>query len=40
MFTQEITYLKKDRENVINLHEYKSVGTHWIALFFHGDNVA
>ena len=40
MFTQEITYLKKDRENVINLHEYKSVGTHWIALFFYGDNVA
>ena len=40
MFTQEITYLKKDRENVINLHEYKSVGTRWIALFFYGDNVA
>ena len=25
--------------NVINLDKYKSIGTHWIALFVNGDNV-
>ena len=29
---QELTY-------VINLDEYKSLRTHWIALFVNGDNV-
>ena len=24
---------------VVNLVEYKSIGTHWIALFVNGDNV-
>ena len=29
----------KDGGNVINLDKYKSIGTHWIALFVNGDNV-
>ena len=38
-FTQEINYLKKIWDYVINLDEYKSIGTHWIALHVNGDNV-
>ena len=29
----------KDRAYVINLDEYKLIGTHWIALYVNGDNV-
>ena len=29
----------KDEAYVINLDEYKSIGTHWIALYVNGDNV-
>ena len=29
----------KDGAYVINLEEYKSVGTHWVALYVNGDNV-
>ena len=29
----------KDGAYVINLHEYKSVGTHWIALYVNVENV-
>ena len=29
----------KDGAYVINLDEYKSIGTHWIALYVSGDNV-
>ena len=29
---------KKDRAYVINLDEYKSIGTHWIALYVNGNN--
>ena len=29
----------KDGVYVINLDEYKSVGTHWIALYFNDNNV-
>ena len=29
----------KDRTYVINLGEYKSIETHWIALHVNGDNV-
>ena len=34
-FFQEIIYLKKIKDGayIINLDEYKDVGTHWIALF-------
>ena len=28
----------KDREYVINLDEYKSIGTYWIALYVRGNN--
>ena len=28
----------KDGAYVINLDEYKSIGTHWIALFVNGNN--
>ena len=29
----------KDGTYVLNLDEYKSIGTHWIALYANGDNV-
>ena len=29
----------KDGACVINLEEYKSIGTHWVALYVNGDNV-
>ena len=29
----------KDRIYVINLDEYESIGTHWIALFVNGNNI-
>ena len=29
----------KDAEYVINLDKYKSIGTHWIALYVNCDNV-
>ena len=29
----------KDRAYVINLDEYKSIGTHWIALYVNDDNI-
>ena len=29
----------KDGAYVINLHEYKSIGTHWIALYVNGNSV-
>ena len=28
----------KDRPNVINLDEFKSIGTHWNALYVNGNN--
>ena len=35
VFFQEIIYLKKTKDGayIINLHEHKDTGTHWIALF-------
>ena len=39
VFIQEIKMRKtKDEAYVINLDEYKSIGTHWIALYVNGDN--
>ena len=29
----------KDGAYVINLNDYESIGTHWIALYVNGDNV-
>ena len=29
----------KDYQNVVNLLEYKSVGSHWIDFFVNGDGV-
>ena len=29
----------KDGAYIINLDEYESIGTHWIALYVNGDNV-
>ena len=29
----------KDGAYVINLDEYKSIGTHWIALYVNGNNI-
>ena len=40
VFIQEIIYLKyrKDGVYVINLDEYESIGTHWIALYGRNNN--
>ena len=29
----------KDEGYIISLHEYKSIRTHWIALYVNGDNI-
>ena len=29
----------KDGAHVVNINEYESVGTHWIALYVNGDTV-
>ena len=29
----------RDRDYVINFDEYKSIGTHWVALHVNGENV-
>ena len=40
VFIQEIIYLKKkDEAYIINLDDYKSIGTHWIALDSNNNNV-
>ena len=40
VFNQETIYLPKIKDGayVVNLDEYKPVGTHWIALYMNGDN--
>ena len=39
VFIQEIIYLKiKDGSYVLNLDEYNSIGTHWIALYVNDNN--
>ena len=30
----------KDRAYVINLDEYSDIGTHWVSLYVHNNNVA
>ena len=38
-FIQELLYLKKkDESYVINHDEYRSIGTHWTALYVNGNN--
>ena len=37
VFIQEITYPKW--VDVINLDEFKSIGTHWIVLYVNGNNI-
>ena len=39
VFIEEILYLKKDGAYVINLDEYNSTGTDWIALYIYDNNV-
>ena len=38
VFIQEIMYLKNAGVSVINIDEYKSIETHWIALYINGYN--
>ena len=35
----ELKFNLKDGAYAINLHEYKSIGTHWIALYLNGNNI-
>ena len=39
VFIQGIIYEKKDELFVINLDEYKSIGSHWISLYVNYNNV-
>ena len=40
VFIQENSLSKiKDRVYIINLDEYESIGTHWIALYINAKNV-
>ena len=40
VFVQETIYLKiKGGAYIINLNEYESIGTHWIALYVNDNNV-
>ena len=39
VFIQEIIYEKKDEVFVINLDEYKSIGSQWMSLYVNYNNV-
>ena len=39
VYSRNIAPKIKDGAYVTTLHEYKSIGTHWIALYVNGDNV-
>ena len=39
VLVQEIIYLKKNGTYVINLDQYESIGTYWIALYVNAENV-
>ena len=39
IFIREVVYLKKDGTYTINVGQYESVGTHWLALYVNGDNI-
>ena len=39
VFIREVVYLKKDGTCTINVGQYESVGTHWLALYVNGDNI-
>ena len=39
VFISEIIYQRKNGAYVINFHEFKSIGTHWIALYVNSENV-
>ena len=39
MFIQEIILKTKDRAYIINLDEFKLIGTHWIALYVNAANL-
>ena len=38
VFSQEIIYLNKGWTHVINIYQFKSKGTHWIALYINRNN--
>ena len=39
MFIKEIILKIKDGAYVINLDEFKSIGSHWMALYVNGNNI-
>ena len=39
VYSRNRLHNSKDKAHVINLDEYKAVGTHWIALYVIGNNV-
>ena len=39
VFIWEIIYQRKNGAYVINFDEFKSIGTHWIALYVNSENV-
>ena len=39
VYTRNNFYEIKDRTYIINLDEYESIGTHWVALFVNDNDV-
>ena len=39
VYSRKILSKIKDGENIINLDECESIGTHWIALYVNAENV-
>ena len=39
VYSRNTLYKIKDRAYIINLDEYESIGSHWIALFVNAENV-
>ena len=41
MFLQKIMYLKKKKDGAyaINLDDFESIRSHWIALYMNGNNI-
>ena len=39
IYSRNNLYKRKDRTYIINIDEYKSIGTYWITLYVNAENV-
>ena len=39
IYSRNNLYKRKDRTYIINIDEYKSIGTYWITLYMNAENV-